>query len=205
VGGCDLGVETFEVLDLTQDYPITPKEHGTAFLMDLRHLWLRSKNQHAILRIRNEVEKGIRTSFYDRDFVLIDSPILTANAAEGTSTLFREPTTSARRRTCHSRGSLPRAGGRVVRARLLFRSDVPRGEVEDAPASDGVLDGRARGSRSSSSTACRSCGGIRRVPRRAAMDRCQEELKTLERDLTKLENVKRPFHAQSPTATPSSC
>src|SRR5256885_10158379 len=87
-GGVELGVEMFEVLDLTQDYPITPKEHGTAFLMDLRHLWLRSKNQHAVLRIRNEVEKAIRDFFYDRDFVLIDSPILTANAAEGTSTLF---------------------------------------------------------------------------------------------------------------------
>src|SRR3954447_13664193 len=87
-GGVELGVETFEVVDLTRDYPITPKEHGTAFLMDLRHLWLRSKNQHAILRIRNEVEKSIRDFFYDRDFVLIASPPLTANAAEGTSTLF---------------------------------------------------------------------------------------------------------------------
>src|SRR5213075_452182 len=87
-GGVELGVETFEITGEAHEYPITPKEHGTAFLMDLRHLWLRSKNQHAILRIRNEVEKSIRDFFYDRDFVLIDSPILTANAAEGTSTLF---------------------------------------------------------------------------------------------------------------------
>ena len=69
-------------------YPITPKEHGTEFLMEHRHLWLRSSKQHAVLRVRNEVEKAIRDFFYDRDFVLIDSPILTANAAEGTSTLF---------------------------------------------------------------------------------------------------------------------
>ncbi|MGZ5476203.1 MAG: OB-fold nucleic acid binding domain-containing protein, partial [Thermoanaerobaculia bacterium] len=87
-GGVELGLESFEVLQLAQDYPITPKEHGTAFLMDLRHLWLRSSKQHAILRVRNEIEKTIRDFFYDRDFVLIDSPILTANAAEGTSTLF---------------------------------------------------------------------------------------------------------------------
>src|ERR1051325_5156729 len=87
-GGVELGVETFEVVRLTQEYPITPKEHGTAFLMDLRPLWLRSSKQHAVLRVRNEIEKGIRDFFYDRDFVLIDSPILTANAAEGTSTLF---------------------------------------------------------------------------------------------------------------------
>ncbi|HEX9162355.1 MAG TPA: amino acid--tRNA ligase-related protein, partial [Thermoanaerobaculia bacterium] len=87
-GGVELGVESFEVVQLAQDYPITPKEHGTAFLMDLRHLWLRSSKQYAVLRVRNEIEKAIRDFFYDRDFVLIDSPILTANAAEGTSTLF---------------------------------------------------------------------------------------------------------------------
>src|SRR5229473_1695942 len=87
-GEVELGVESFEIIQLTQDYPITPKEHGTAFLMDLRHLWLRSSKQHAVLRVRNEIEKAIRDFFYDRDFVLIDSPILTANAAEGTSTLF---------------------------------------------------------------------------------------------------------------------
>src|SRR5204863_4098909 len=87
-GGVELGVESFEVVQAAQEYPITPKEHGTAFLMDLRHLWLRSKNQHAVLRVRNEVEEACREFFYERDFVLIDSPILTANAAEGTSTLF---------------------------------------------------------------------------------------------------------------------
>src|SRR3954454_3198980 len=87
-GGVELGVETFEILGAAAEYPISPKEHGTDFLMNHRHLWLRSSKQHAVLRIRNEVEKGIRDFFYDRDFVLIDSPILTANAAEGTSTLF---------------------------------------------------------------------------------------------------------------------
>ncbi|HEX8412100.1 MAG TPA: amino acid--tRNA ligase-related protein, partial [Thermoanaerobaculia bacterium] len=87
-GGVELGVESFEIVQLTHEYPITPKEHGTAFLMDLRHLWMRSSKQHAVLRVRNEIEKSIRDFFYDRDFVLIDSPILTANAAEGTSTLF---------------------------------------------------------------------------------------------------------------------
>src|SRR5258708_1124297 len=87
-GGVELGVETFEIVGPAAEYPISPKEHGTDFLMNHRHLWLRSSKQHAVLRIRNEVEKGIRDFFYDRDFVLIDSPILTANAAEGTSTLF---------------------------------------------------------------------------------------------------------------------
>src|SRR5882762_2931851 len=71
-GGVELGVETFEILGTAAEYPISPKEHGTDFLMNHRHLWLRSSKQHAVLRIRNEVEKGIRDFFYDRDFVLIE-------------------------------------------------------------------------------------------------------------------------------------
>lgn len=73
---------------LTEDYPITPKEHGTAFLMEHRHLWLRSSRQRAIIRVRSEVCQAIRDFYAERDFVLIDSPILTPAACEGTSTLF---------------------------------------------------------------------------------------------------------------------
>src|ERR1700716_798379 len=59
-GGVELGVESFEITALPQDYPITPKEHGTAFLMDHRHLWLRSSRQRAALRVRSELEQGVR-------------------------------------------------------------------------------------------------------------------------------------------------
>jgi asparaginyl-tRNA synthetase len=69
-------------------YPITPKEHGTAFLMENRHLWLRSKRQWAILRIRHTIVKAIRDFFDENDFVLLDAPILTSNACEGSSSLF---------------------------------------------------------------------------------------------------------------------
>ena len=86
--GVEIGCSGFEIIALTEDYPITPKEHGTAFLMEHRHLWLRSSRQRASLRVRSEVEQGIRDFFYDRDFTLIDSPILTPAACEGTSTLF---------------------------------------------------------------------------------------------------------------------
>ncbi len=88
-GGVELQVAGFRLLHLTEDYPITPKEHGTAFLMEHRHLWLRSKRQRAALAVRSEVEQAIRDFFYDREFVLIDSPILTPAACEGTSTLFQ--------------------------------------------------------------------------------------------------------------------
>jgi asparaginyl-tRNA synthetase len=72
-----------------RDYPITPKEHGTDFLMDNRHLWLRSRRQHAIVRVRHSIVKAIRDFFDGRDFTLVDAPILTPNACEGTSTLFQ--------------------------------------------------------------------------------------------------------------------
>lgn len=86
--GVEIQLTDFKVLALTQDYPITPKEHGTAFLMENRHLWLRSSKQRSALRVRSEVEQAIRDFFYERDFTLIDSPILTPAACEGTSTLF---------------------------------------------------------------------------------------------------------------------
>ena len=87
-GGFELQASGLRVLSLTDEYPITPKEHGTAFLMEHRHLWLRSSKQRAALRVRSEVEQAIRDFFYEREFVLIDSPILTPAACEGTSTLF---------------------------------------------------------------------------------------------------------------------
>jgi len=96
-GGYELHAKTIEPVQLIevveedpekQGYPITPKEHGTAFLMENRHLWLRSKKQWAILRVRHSVIKGIRDFFDDRGFILIDTPILTPAACEGTTTLF---------------------------------------------------------------------------------------------------------------------
>ena len=88
-GEFELKVTALELLAATtEEYPITPKEHGTDFLMDHRHLWLRSKRQHAILRVRAEIIAAVRDYFDQNEFVLVDAPIFTPNAAEGTSTLF---------------------------------------------------------------------------------------------------------------------
>jgi len=73
---------------VAREYPISPKEHGTDFLMDNRHLWLRSKRQHAILRVRHAIIKAVRDFFDGRGFTLVDAPVFTPNACEGTSTLF---------------------------------------------------------------------------------------------------------------------
>ena len=87
-GGYELDASGMEVVQIAQSYPITPKEHGTSFLMDHRHLWLRSSRQHAILRIRHQLIKAARDFFDERGFVLVDTPILTPVACEGTTNLF---------------------------------------------------------------------------------------------------------------------
>lgn len=87
-GGRELTIKRFTVHAPSADYPITPKEHGVAFLLDLRHLWVRSSRQHAILRVRSEVEAACRDFFHERGFVLFDSPILTPTSCEGTTNLF---------------------------------------------------------------------------------------------------------------------
>ncbi|HJT18703.1 MAG TPA: asparagine--tRNA ligase [Thermoanaerobaculia bacterium] len=192
-GGVELGVESFEVTAITNDYPITPKEHGTAFLMEVRHLWLRSKNQHAILRIRNEVEETVREFFYERDFVLIDSPILTANAVEGTTTLFETDYFGEKAYLSQS-GQLylePAAAafGRVYCFGPTFRAEkskTRRHLMEFWMVEPEVAFLEFDGLQELAEEFIESI--VDRV-----LDRCKEELKTLERDVSKLENVRRPF------------
>ena len=192
-GGVELGLESFEIVALTTDYPITPKEHGTAFLMDIRHLWLRSSQQHAILKIRSEVEEAVREFFYERNFVLIDSPILTANAAEGMSTLFETDYFGEKAYLSQS-GQLylePAAAacGRVYCFGPTFRAEKSKTRrhltefwmVEPEVAFlefDGLQELAEE--------------FIESIVDRT-LDRCKEELKTLERDVSKLEHVTRPF------------
>ncbi|WP_455245519.1 asparagine--tRNA ligase [Petrachloros mirabilis] len=88
-GGYELDVSHIEVVQIAAPFPIQPKDHGVGFLMEHRHLWLRSHRQHAILRIRHEIIRASRNFFDDRGFVLVDSPIFTPNACEGTTTLFQ--------------------------------------------------------------------------------------------------------------------
>jgi asparaginyl-tRNA synthetase len=89
--GFELGVKNLEIVHEAKDYPITPKEHGVAYLMEHRHLWLRSSRQTVILRVRHTVEKAIRDFFDEDGFTLVDAPIFTPAACEGTSNLFEVP------------------------------------------------------------------------------------------------------------------
>nr|MCU0305938.1 OB-fold nucleic acid binding domain-containing protein [Thermoanaerobaculales bacterium] len=87
-GGFELKVSGLEPVQIAPEFPIGKKDHGPDFLLNNRHLWLRSKRQHAMMRVRSEVEQAIRDFFYSRGYTTIDSPILTPAACEGTSTLF---------------------------------------------------------------------------------------------------------------------
>ena len=192
-GGVELGVETFELVHATDDYPITPKEHGTAFLMDRRHLWIRSSRQHAVLKVRSEVEQACRDFFYERDFVLIDSPILTPAACEGTSTLFEtdyfgEPAFLSQSGQLYLEPAAA-AFGKVYCFGPTFRAEKSKTRrhlmefwmIEPEVAFlefDGLQDLAEE--------------FVSYIVARA-LDRCREELAVLERDISKLENVVRPF------------
>ncbi len=192
-GGVELHLERFELLDKAPEYPISPKEHGTAFLMDLRHLWLRSSKQHAVLRIRSEVEQACRDFFYERDFVLIDSPILTPAACEGTSTLFETDYFGEKAYLSQS-GQLylePAAAafGKVYCFGPTFRAEKSKTrrhlmefwmvEPEVAFLEFDGLQALAE-------------EFVEYVVQRT-VERRKEDLAILERDVTKLENVRRPF------------
>jgi len=192
-GGYEMSLTDLRIHQQAHDYPITPKEHGPDFLLDHRHLWLRSSKQHALLRIRSEVCQAIRDFFYEREFVLIDSPILTPAACEGTSTLFEtdyfggkaylsqsgqlylEPACMAFGRV-YCFGPTFRAEKSKTRRHLtefwMVEPEVAYAELPDllalAEEFVEVLVGRV-------------------------LDRCRAELKTLERNVAKLEAVRRPF------------
>ena len=87
-GGFEIQISDLHIIQIAEEYPITPKEHGTTFLMDHRHLWLRSSRQHAILRVRHEIIRAGREFFDNLGFILVDTPIFTPAACEGTTTLF---------------------------------------------------------------------------------------------------------------------
>jgi len=88
IGGYEVQVTEVEVVQIAKNYPITPKDHGVDFLMENRHLWLRSQRQWAAMRVRNAIVYAIHTFFQERGFIQMDAPIFTGNAAEGTTDLF---------------------------------------------------------------------------------------------------------------------
>ncbi|HKS27336.1 MAG TPA: asparagine--tRNA ligase [Pyrinomonadaceae bacterium] len=193
-GGYELDVTGAEVVNEAHDYPITPKEHGTEFLMDHRHLWLRSRRQHAILKVRHTVVRAVR-DFLDNDgFTLMDAPIFTPAACEGTTTLFEVDYFEDAKAYLTQSGQLyneatAAAFGKVYCFGPTFRAEKSKTRrhltefwmVEPEMAFATLDDVLTLAERFLSYIAAR------------VMDERQEELKVLERDVSKLEAIVPPF------------
>ena len=187
-GGFELTVKHFKVYAPATDYPITPKEHGVAFLLDLRHLWVRSARQHAILRVRDEVAAAAPR-------VLPRARLRAVRRADPDPDLVRGHHQPVRNRLLRRAQGLPHAerpalcrGRRAgVGQGLLLRPHLPRREVQDAAPSDGVLDGRAGGRLLSTwSRTCSSPRTSSRTSSAACSSGARADLETLERDLEPL-------------------
>ena len=194
VGGFEIDATGLKVIQDAKDYPISPKEHGPEFLLDNRHLWLRSKKQVAILRIRHRIIKAIRDFFDERDFVLMDPPILTPNAVEGTSTLFETPYFDLGNAYLTQSGQLYAEAGAMAHGKVYtfgptFRAEKSKTkrhltefwmcepEVAFADLNDDMNLAEEM---------------LEYIVQTVLKERA-EELKILERDTSKLEKVVRPF------------
>ena len=188
-----MSAQSVEIIGPSEGYPITPKEHGVDFLMDLRHLWMRSAQQHAVLRVRSEVEQAIRDFFYEREFTLIDSPILTGSSVEGTSTLFETDYFGEKAYLSQS-GQLylePAAAafGKVYCFGPTFRAEkskTRRHLTEFWMVEPEVAFLQFEGLVELAEDFIVSLMG-------RVLERCQEDLKRLERDTSKLEAIRKPF------------
>ena len=193
-GGHELEVTGLAVLQAAHDYPITPKEHGTAFLMEHRHLWLRSTRQHAVARVRHTVIKAVRDYLDGQGYLLVDTPIFTPAACEGTTTLFGVPyfdegtayltqsgqlyneATAAAHGRVYCFGPTFRAEKSKTRRHLtefwMVEPEIAFAHLDDAIAlAEGLV-----------------CAVVEE-----ALARRKEELRVLERDTARLENVRPPF------------
>ncbi|MEO6213942.1 MAG: asparagine--tRNA ligase [Vicinamibacterales bacterium] len=193
-GGYEIDATGIEVVSAAQNFPITPKEHGVDFLMDRRHLWIRSPRQQAILRIRHEVINAVRDYFNSRHFILADTPIFTPAACEGTTTLFPVQYFDETTAFLTQSGQLyneanAMALGRVYCFGPTFRAEKSKTRrhltefwmVEPEVAYANLEDVMNLAE-----------GLVISVVERVLETR-KTELKVLERDVSKLESVKSPF------------
>jgi asparaginyl-tRNA synthetase len=193
-GGYEVDVSGAEVVSEAHDYPITPKEHGTEFLMDNRHLWLRSRRQHAILKVRHTVVRAVRDFLDNDNFTLLDAPIFTPAACEGTTTLFEVDYFGDAKAYLTQSGQLyneatAAAFGKVYCFGPTFRAEKSKTRrhltefwmVEPEMAYATLDDVMSLAERFLSSIAAR------------VLDERAEELKVLERDRSRLEAIAPPF------------
>jgi len=196
-GGYEMDIKDVQVIQRVSEddpYPITPKDHGIEFLMDRRHLWLRSRRQHAAIRVRHEVIRAIRDYFDNNGFVLVDTPIFTPAACEGTTTLFEVDYFDDEKAYLTQSGQLyneanAMAFGKVYCFGPVFRAEKSKTRrhltefwmVEPEMAYANLEDVK----RVAEDLVVYVVGRV--------LENRKQELKVLERDTTKLEQVKAPF------------
>ena len=191
--GYELTVTGLQPVQIAQDYPITPKEHGVDFLMSNRHLWLRSSRQHAVLRVRAEIIRAIR-DFLDRQgFTLVDAPIITPAACEGTTTLFEVDYFDEKAYLSQS-GQLyveaaAMAFGKVYCFGPAFRAE--KSKTRRHLIEFWMVEPEMAYFQHEDNIALQEQLVAHVV--QSVLERCQPELKTLDRDLAALERVRPPF------------
>jgi asparaginyl-tRNA synthetase len=193
-GGYELAVQSIELLGSSPDFPITPKEHGTTFLFEHRHLWLRSRRQAAIARVRNEVAQAIRDFFYQRDFVLVDTPILTGAIGEEAGNLFATDYFDLGKAYLAQTGQLyveaaAAALGKVYCFGPTFRAE--KSKTRRHLTEFWMVEPEVAFNDSDANMRLQEEFVSYLVGR--ALERRQEELKELERDLAPLQRVQPPF------------
>ncbi|HDJ7656419.1 TPA: asparagine--tRNA ligase [Staphylococcus aureus] len=191
--GYEMQVKSIEVISEAHDYPITPKNHGTEFLMDHRHLWLRSKKQHAVMKIRNEVIRATYEFFNKDGFTKVDPPILTASAPEGTSELFHTKYFDQDAFLSQS-GQLyleaaAMAHGKVFSFGPTFRAE--KSKTRRHLIEFWMIEGEMAFTNHAESLEIQEQYVTHVV--KSVLENCKLELKILERDTSKLEKVATPF------------
>jgi asparaginyl-tRNA synthetase len=193
-GGYELSVQTIDLLGSSVDYPITPKEHGTTFLFEHRHLWLRSRRQAAVARVRHEVVQAIRDFFHQRDFILVDTPILTGAIGEEAGNLFATEYFDLGKAYLAQTGQLyveaaAAALGRVYCFGPTFRAE--KSKTRRHLTEFWMVEPEVAFNDSDANMRLQEDFVSYIVSR--TIDRRREELKELERDTTPLERVQPPF------------
>jgi len=192
-GGFEIDVTSLELVNIAQEYPISLKEHGVEFLADRRHLWIRTPRQAAILRIRSEIEFGLREFFYQQDFVLADAPIITPAACEGTTNLFEIDYHG-------DKGYLSQSGqlyneataaalGRIYCFGPTFRAE--KSKTRRHLLEFWMIEAEAAFFDMNDNMQLQEDMIVFIIER--VLKRCRSELQILERDIAKLEAVKKPF------------
>ena len=199
-GGVEIGATDLEIIGPSADYPIQPKEHGIDFLLNQRHLWLRHENQRAILRIRDEIVFGIREFFHERDFVLVDTPILTGSIGESAGTLFETEYFDLGKAYLAQTGQLylePAAAalGRVYCFGPTFRAE--KSKTRRHLTEFWMVEPEVAWLDSEGNMALQEEFVAAIVAR--VLDRRRAELGVLERDVSKLEAIAPPFDRMSYT------